>query len=245
MSTVRAERHGIERKVVAYGGPETYVLDFSRQVVNEFQKWWYYHDKQTWDSLTWMGVKIWKYPTDLWMYQEIVFELQPDLIIETGTAFGGSALYLAHLCDILEQGHVLTIDIEEKEGRPQHQRITYIKGSSINLSSWESPELEKATALLKKVERSDLKTLTILDSDHSAMHVRRELELYAPRSDYMIVEDTNLNGHPIRPKFGPGAHEAVEAFLHSDLAGVWERDPLRERLILTSNPGGYLRRKKP
>lgn len=244
LSTARAERHGIERKVVSYGGSETYVMDFSRQITNEFNKRWYYHDKETWDSLAWMGVKVWKYPTDLWIYQEIVFELQPDLIIETGTAFGGSALYLAHLCDILGSGRVLSIDIESKP-RPEHERVTYITGSSTDMSTWDMPELEKATLLLRQpdVDRPDRKCLTILDSDHRAMHVRRELELFAPRSDYLIVEDTNLNGHPVRPKFGPGPYEAVEAFLRSDAGREWERDPLRERLMLTANPGGYLRRK--
>ncbi|MFI4977516.1 MAG: CmcI family methyltransferase [Solirubrobacterales bacterium] len=246
MSSARAERHGIERQVVAYGGRETYVLDFSRQVHSEFSKWWYYHDKQTWDTLSWMGVKVWKYPTDLWIYQEIVFELQPDLIIETGTAFGGSALYLAHLCDILEQGHVLTIDIEAREDRPKHDRITYVTGSSTDMASWQTEAIETVLALLTKAEidRPDRKTLTILDSDHAAHHVRKELELYAPRSDYLIVEDTNLNGHPVRPKFGLGPYEAVNAFLASAAGAEWERDPARERLVLTSNPGGYLRRKR-
>jgi cephalosporin hydroxylase len=246
LSLARAERHGVERKVVSYGGRETYVMDFARQIVSEFQKWWYYHDKQTWDSTTWMGVKLWKYPTDLWIYQEIVFELQPDLIIETGTAFGGSALYLAHLCDLLEQGHVVSIDIEAKPDRPQHPRISYVTGSSTDMASWQTEQLESVVAVLRRaeVDRPDRKTLTILDSDHSAYHVRKELELYAERSDYLIVEDTNLNGHPVRPRFGPGPHEAVEAFLHSPAGAAWERDEFRERLILTANPGGYLRRKR-
>ena len=225
----------IERLTATYTKEETYTIDFPHPMSNVFQKWWYYHDGETWNSMTWMGIKLWKYPTDLWIYQQILFELQPDLIVETGTAYGGSALYLAHLCDLLGRGRVLTVDILVPPGHklPDHGRITYATGLSTDPSVTElMPELSQPH-----------KILTILDSDHSADHVLNELRLYAPLSDYLIVEDTNLNGHPVRPNFGPGPYEAVETFLASEAGAGWEHDEIRERFALTANPGGYLRQR--
>jgi cephalosporin hydroxylase len=88
--------------------------------------------------------------------------------------------------------------------------------------------------------------MVILDSDHAAQHVGRELELYAPMVGmgcYLVVEDTNINGHPALVSHGPGPWEALEAFLATTNAFV--RDSGRERLLMTLNPGGYLRRVEP
>ena len=79
----------------------------------------------------WLGVRTDKCPLDLWIYQEMLHELRPDLIVETGTAFGGSALYFASLLDLLGHGRVLTIDLQPQESRPEHPRIEYFDGSSV------------------------------------------------------------------------------------------------------------------
>ena len=85
-------------------------------VIDNFHRL-YYSDDSTWRNLTYRGVTTWKCPLDLWIYQEIIHELHPDLIIETGTAYGGSALYLADLCDLSGSGEVVTIDITDRGGR--------------------------------------------------------------------------------------------------------------------------------
>jgi len=85
--------------------------------------------------------------------------------------------------------------------------------------------------------------MVILDSDHKKDHVLGELQAYAPlvtKGMYLIVEDTNINGRPVFPGFGPGPGEAVDEFLAANRAFV--RDPARERFFVTFNPGGYLRR---
>jgi cephalosporin hydroxylase len=85
--------------------------------------------------------------------------------------------------------------------------------------------------------------MVILDSDHSFGHVLSELRSYAPLVStgcYLIVEDTNVNAHPVRPDFGPGPMEAVRMFLAED--GGFVVDDSREKLLMTFNPGGYLRR---
>ena len=181
----------------------------------------------------WMNVACEKCPLDLWIYQEILSEIRPDLIVETGTRFGGSALFLAHVLDIIGKGEILTIDIDNTISRPAHPRITYVHGSSADASL--------ITSVL--ADRRDGVRMVILDSDHSKGHVLKELALLARHvsvGSYLIVEDTNINGHPVLPAFGGGPWEAVEDFLKVHPEFVV--DDTREKFLMTFNPRGYLKR---
>ncbi len=188
--------------------------------------------------VTWLGYGMLKWPTDLWIYQEIVHDTRPDVIIETGTHRGGSALFLATICDLLGHGRIVTIDIDEtfRSAFPRHERITYLSGSSTD------PAIIKAvTGSIGNYNN----VLVILDSDHHCAHVLEELRLYSkfvPRGGHLIVEDTNINGHPAYPDFGPGPAEAVSIFLAENLEFYIDRD--QERFFLTQNPRGFLRRRK-
>ena len=84
----------------------------------------------TWKNTTFLGVTTWKVPLDLWVYQELLAELRPGLIIETGTAHGGSGLYLASLCETIGGGEVVSVDIGHWPGRPAHPRLTYLTAHS-------------------------------------------------------------------------------------------------------------------
>jgi cephalosporin hydroxylase len=182
----------------------------------------------------WLGVRTDKCPLDLWIYQELLHELKPDLIVETGTAFGGSALYFASVCDLLEHGQVLTIDVQPQEGRPEHRRLEYYTGSSV------APE---TLEYVRDRAREAQTVLVVLDSDHRKEHVLEELRSYAPMvtpGSYLVVEDTILNGHPVSPEFGPGPMEALEEFVSANPS--FTSDRAREKLYLTFNPKGYLRR---
>src|SRR5262245_57862499 len=105
----------------------------SRAVVEAFHRLYYYAPSaggKLFEDTSWMGVPCQKCPLDLWVYQELVFEIRPRTIIETGTLHGGSALFLAHMLDILGgDGRVRTIDVAPK-GQPAHPRIDYVIGSS-------------------------------------------------------------------------------------------------------------------
>jgi cephalosporin hydroxylase len=189
----------------------------------------------TWRATSWLGVPTQKCPLDLWVYQEILHEVRPDVIVESGTARGGSALFLAGVCDALGGGRVLTIDRDELPGRPAHPRIQYLRGDSV------APDV---VAAVRAAVAAGERVMVILDSDHRREHVRAELAAYAglvTPGSYCVVEDTNLNGHPVRPDFGPGPMEAVHEFLaaHPEFAA----DRGREKLLMTFNPHGYLRRK--
>ncbi len=206
-----------------------------QRIVSEFHKLYYHAKEKTWKNNTfWLNVPVAKCPLDLWVYQEIITETKPDLIIETGTAFGGSALFLGSICDLANHGRIVTVDVEAQSGRPEHQRIEYLSGSST------SPEV--VAELKRLIETSD-RVMVVLDSDHRAEHVQRELEIYAPLvavGCYLIVEDTNINGHPVLPQYGEGPMEAIKQFLSGRNDFVIDRQ--REKFFMTFNPKGYLRR---
>lgn len=204
-------------------------------LVKDFSKMYYDSSIFKDNKIYWMGVSTLKAPTDLWMYQEILYETKPDFIIETGTYRGGSALFLASLCDMMKKGHIITIDIAP-EAMPPHKRVTYIKASSTS---------QETVDKVKKMIGEGSRVMVILDSNHERHHVAKELAIYGElvtKGCYMIVEDTNINGHPVRKNWGEGPWEAEEEFLKANKN--FKIDKYRERLFLTFNPNGYLKRVK-
>jgi len=203
-------------------------------VVEAFHR--HYYDSKVWRDTYWLGVEAQKSPLELWIYQEILFELRPDVIVETGTFDGGSALFLASICDLLDHGRVVTVDIEVKPYRPKHPRITYVEG----LSSTAAQAVDRVRSLIKPGE----KVMGILDSDHGQTHVLDELRIYSKlvtSGQYLVVEDTNINGHPVLPDFGPGPMEALDIFLGENKD--FEVDRSREKFFVSFNPRGYLKKR--
>jgi len=205
--------------------------DKEQKIIDDFHKLFY--NSKSFDS-TWMGTEIGKYPNDLLIYQDIIYSTKPDVIIECGTDKGGSALFFANLFDIIGKGKVITIDIDNKNP-PQHKRITYFVGSSTS---------EK---IVKKVKEQvqGKKVMVVLDSDHDKGNVLKELNLYnnlVSDECYLVVEDTNINGHPVYKTFGAGPMEALKEFLKDN--DNFEIDKNCGKFLITSNPNGYLKRRK-
>jgi cephalosporin hydroxylase len=204
-------------------------------VLHLFHYFFYRDSRTTWSNMRWMGTRVLKCPFDLWVYQEILYETQPDVLVETGTNKGGSSLYFAHLFDLINKGRIISVDITHpKEGLPQHPRIEYLLGSST------APEM--LAAIRERIQPGE-KVMVLLDSDHSEKHVSEELKLYSDlvtEGCYLVVEDTNLNGHPVSRGHGPGPMEAVKGFLatRSDFVP----DKSREKFKLTFYPDGWLKR---
>jgi cephalosporin hydroxylase len=151
----------------------------------------------------WRGEKIIKFPSDLVLYQQIIWEKKPEIIIELGTAYSGGALFLGDMLEITGQGKVISID-KSPVKTVSHPRIEYIIGKTTDYK------------ILKEVEEKikGKSCMVILDSDHSRRHVKRELYYYnklVTVGQYMVVEDIyrkDINSpHP----GGPG--EAVDWFL--------------------------------
>jgi cephalosporin hydroxylase len=191
------------------------------------------YESDAWTQARWLGAQALKNPLDLWIYQEIVFDTRPGLIVETGTYRGGSALYLASLCDLVGSGEVVSIDVEPiREDYPHHPRITYLGGRSSTDPGVIGEVRERAAGR---------PILVILDSDHSQRHVEAELAVYAPLvplGGYVIVEDSNIG--QIRRDLVPGPFEAISTFLAS--TDEFEIDRSREKFLITFNPSGYLKR---
>lgn len=210
----------------------------ARETVDAFAVRYFEEGNRTWHNTYWLGTRVLKLPLDLWIYQELVFRERPDVIIESGTFSGGSALYLASICDLIDAGRVITIDVEPWDGaQPQHDRITYVRGSSVD------PEV---IARVRASIDPDESVMVILDSEHQRDHVLAEIRGWSPAvtpGQYLIVEDTMINGHPVEPDWGPGPKEAVDEFLAE--TDDFEVDTYMEKFLFTWHPGGYLRRRTP
>jgi cephalosporin hydroxylase len=209
-----------------------------QEVIDAFHTLWYY-SPSTWRQSTWFGFPIQQHPLDLQLYQEVIARTRPRRIVQTGVNEGGSLLFLAHMLDALGEPDALVIGVDirltPKARTLDHPRIRTIEGDSIS------------SAVVSHV--SDLvgpsaHVLVSLDSDHSAAHVKGELRAYSGLvsvGSYLVVEDTNLNGRPVVPGFGPGPLDAANEFLnaHPEFA---RDDALWSRNLLSHHAGGWLKR---
>jgi cephalosporin hydroxylase len=173
---------------------------------------WYY-GTNVWKHLHYRGVRTLKLPLDMWNYQEIIYANNLHWVVETGTRHGGSALFFADLLAAGgREGVVVSIDVTHDALDPAalgHPRIRYLLGDSTA-----EPVVKQAMECVPARRQGGM--LLILDSDHAAPHVFRELTAWVPLlrpGDYLVVEDTIVNGHPVRPEFGPGPMEAIVAYL--------------------------------
>lgn len=184
-----------------------------------------------WAETYWLGKQVAKCPMDLWVYQEIIIETRPEVLIETGASGGGSAFFFATLFDLIGCGHVVTVD---KDCYPElwreHPRITYLVGDS---TSEEIAAQMWAAAAGKR-------TMVSLDSLHTYAHVSAELALYGECVSpgcYLVVEDTGW-GAPEEAWANKAAAEFVAQ--HPGFTV----DASKEKHLLTSNRGGWIRRQQ-
>ena len=211
-----------------------------QEVLKRFHEIWY-NSQNTWVENRWFGIVTHQNPMDVWIVQELFWKLKPDVVVECGAFYGGSAaLWATMLAPINPDARVISIDIEDRmqEARKLpivQQKVDFIVGSST------APEV--VADVKKRV--AGKKVFLILDSDHSKGHVLNELNSYwdiVPVGGYIHVQDTNVNGHPVLPNFGPGPMEAVREFLTEN--GRFQVDESQERLLFTLHPNGYLQRMK-
>ncbi len=200
-------------------------------------------------NFKWMGRPIIQFPQDMMALQEIVWKVQPDLIIETGIAHGGSILYSASLLELLGgDGKVLGIDIDIRphnreaiEAHPMAKRVEMIQGSSVDST---------IAAQVRKRAEGCKSILVILDSNHTHEHVLQELQLYAPLctvGSYVIVYDTLVEEMPPhlqsddRPwGIGNNPKTAVHEYLKSTERFVIDKE-IQAKLLLTVAPDGWLK----
>lgn len=134
----------------------------------------------------WMGHKVIKFPDDLLLYQQVLYNKKPDILIETGTRFGGSALFYANMFDLLGHGQVITIDVNDFPKKPKHPRIIYLIGKSVS---------GKVLDDVHKIAYGK-KCMVSLDSSHKLNYVRGELyhyHQYVSPGQYLVVEDAQCS----------------------------------------------------
>lgn len=202
-------------------------------------------------NFSWMGRPIIQYPQDMVAMQEIIWDVKPDLVIETGIAHGGSLIYYASLLELIGRGEVLGIDIDirahnraEIEKHPMMKRIKMIEGSSIS---------EETVAQVKAIAEGKEKIVVCLDSNHTYEHVLSELEMYAPfvsLNSYIVVFDTIVEDLPEnyckekRP-WGIGNNPKTSVYEFLQRHDNFEIDrSIDNKLLISVAPEGYLKRIK-
>lgn len=203
-------------------------------------------------NFKWMGRPVIQYPQDIMAMQEIIWEVKPDLIIETGIAHGGSLILYASLLELIGHGKVLGIDIdirkhnrEEIEKHPMYKRITMMEGSSIS---------EEMISNVKEFAKGNQTVLVVLDSNHTHEHVLAELNAYAPlvtKNSYIVVFDTIVENLP--SDYMPGLKRpwgisdnpmtAVDAFL-SQNEDFKIDESIDNKILISVAPRGYLKKVK-
>jgi cephalosporin hydroxylase len=213
------------------------------------QKWFVESCKQKYSyNFTWMGRPIIQYPQDIVAMQEIIWQVQPDLIIDTGIAHGGSLVFYASLLELIgNNGQVLGIDIDirshnrvEIEKHPMFKRISMIEGSSID---------KKIAEEVYDFAKGKQRILVTLDSNHTHDHVLKELELYSPlvtKGSYLVVFDTVVEDlpndfFPDRP-WNPGNNPKTAVWEFLKTSDRFEIDKsIETKLLITVAPDGYLK----
>jgi len=199
-------------------------------------------------NFNWMGLPIIQFPQDILAMQEIIWDVKPDLIVETGIARGGSLVFYASMLELIGgEGRVLGVDIDIRphnraavEGHPMSRRIQMIQGSSVDDSTAEQ---------VYAVARDCSRVLVSLDSNHTHDHVLRELELYSPlvkAGSYLVVFDTTIEDQPEDFQHGGrwdkrnNPKTAVREFLKTNDRFVVDR-AVEDKLLITVSREGYLR----
>lgn len=195
----------------------------------------------------WMGRPIIQYPQDIVAMQEIIWNIKPDIIIETGIAHGGSLIFYASMLELINQGEVIGIDIEIRnhnrvaiENHAMYKRITMVEGSSTDTEIFSQV---RELCLGKK------SVIVVLDSNHTHTHVLEELQLYGSLvtpGSYLVVMDTGIEDMPSelyldRPwDKGNNPKTAVKEFLRSNDRFVID-EAIHSKLLITAAPDGYLK----
>jgi cephalosporin hydroxylase len=213
---IRAYLEELEPKDV--GGP------MQTAIATAFRRIYHHAAGRTWRDTWYRGTRVRAYPTDLWVYQELIEELKPALVVETGTYRGGTALFLADRLQTSGRGKVVTIDADVEPNRPRHPRLTYLTGPPT------APDI--VDDVRDRLDPS-APALFILGAGRTRDDVLAELEAYAPMvpsGSVLVVGHTHLDGPA----------QAVREFLAS--TNDFEVDARGERHFVTASPGGFLRR---
>lgn len=196
-------------------------------------------------EVNWLGIPIIQNPYDMILMQELIFDLKPDVIIETGVAHGGSLIYYSSLLELLKKGRIVGIDIDIRdhnrkllEKHPLIKRVTMIEGSSVD---------RKVIAQIKRIIKPNDKVIVVLDSNHKKQHVYEELSLYkdiVSKGSFIVVFDTfmpyleGLRGLSLFKNNSP--MDAVRDFIRENPSFIIDRS--YNKFFVSSCPDGFIKK---
>lgn len=220
---------------------DEYVIAFD-PAVKAYAHWYGFAPRELWQTMRWRGIPALKTPSDMWIYQELITRLRPGLVVELGTKYGGTALFMADLMEALGCGKVITIDPVEQDDRPKHPRLLYLLADA--REPFAVDFVDEHRRLLEghlPPEWVRKPTIVIEDADHTYETSAKLLEMYSPfvtPGSYYVVEDTGLGYYDEEPL--PGVARAVLEFInsHPEFTVDWEC----ERFGHTVSHGGFLRK---
>lgn len=238
----RAEFEANKRFQAAAMAADTGLMSRATELVVDADRYGYSY------QWTWLGLPIIQMPPDILAIQEVIWANRPQIVIETGIARGGSVILSSSLLELIGDGEVVAVDVDIRphnreaiERHPLAHRVLMIEGSSTDRAIVHRVQERASTAD---------RVMVVLDSNHTHAHVLAELEAYAPMvtpGQYLVVADTIVEHIPVqehRPRpWGPGnnPHTALVEFARTH--PEFEPDEhLNAKLLMTSSPGGYLRR---
>ncbi|QPC82796.1 class I SAM-dependent methyltransferase [Phototrophicus methaneseepsis] len=219
-----------------------YRAEYRPRLQQSLRTWARYHQRELiFRDVHWMGQPTLKNVMDCWIYQEVIYEVQPEVIVEIGSFSGGSTLFFAHMLDLLGAGKVVSVDINRHAYNVSHDRIIEVTGDSTTQE------------VMQQVRQhcAGKRTLVIHDGDHRHHTVLTDLNHYAPLvtpGSYLIVEDGIVDIYPyeetgaaLEPDFqDKGPLWAVATFMAENPQFTYDRT--RERYWLTYNPFSFLKR---
>jgi len=244
--SLTVEQNGKQRQIQLYSDEAFELISEQYLKVSWNQKYSY--------TFTWMGRPIIQIPDDVLRIQEVIYQVKPDVIIETGVAHGGSVILSASLLKAMGRGRVIGVDIEI---RPHNRKaiethelsplITLVEGNAVS---------EETVGRVRSLIRPGEKVLVILDSCHTKAHVAAELEAYqgfVSTGSYIVATDGCMKdlydvplGKPEWREDHPTAAAAEFAAKHPEFAleqPVWPFNESTLKKNVTHWPGAYLRRK--
>ncbi len=218
----------------AAGRSDAWVRLTRARHARRFNRLFYHLRRNTFDSTFFLGKHVLKFPTDLWAYQELIFERKPDVIVETGVFLGGSTYYFAKLLEWMGGGRVIAVDITLDHADPELRslpNVTLIEGDTTSNDIFER---------VRKLIRPGERVMVVLDSDHTTEHVLAEMKLFSrlvTDGQFLVVEDGIIEDvYPMFMRNGP--RRAAKKFVaeHPEFQPEYHWN----RFLLSLSPAGFL-----
>lgn len=238
---IRKDFEADKRKNAQAQSQDKNLRDIARAFIIESDKYGYGY------QWTWLGLPMIQMPQDIVLTQEIIWQCKPDVIIETGIAWGGSVVFYASILQLLGKGKVVAVDLNLMD-HVTEQIMSYPFSNRIHLYKGSSTASDVVAKIKSHIEPGQL-VMVLLDSDHTHEHVLEELRIFAPlvtKGQYLVVSDTIVEDIPVQEhrarRWGPGNNPktALASYLKSTDRFVVDNDQ-NSKLLLTYSPEGYCR----